>query len=490
MQTSLGFNPKQSLDLISLFGRVKNEASWVGLRYVRELHQDRCFRNGKIEATNVFWDEGLMVEVFENGQIAYAACSNFSESSVLKAVQRARESALAQAACSIFSFDIEKVRPQVQGSYRSPVYRPMDSMSLDEFNSILQKASEKLKTSDLIINAEALARLTETEFSYVTSSGTSINQKFLLISTHFGATAQEGSESQTRSDKGSVARCLQAGLEIFDTKELFERCQKVGLQAQELLKAQNCPTGNFDLLLDPDQLLLQIHESIGHPLELDRILGDERNYAGWSFIKPEDFGSLQYGSPIMNITFDPTVPGQYASYAFDELGNPAQKEFLIKDGLLIRGLGSLESQNRLNVAGVANARASSWNRAPIDRMANINLEPGSSSFKEMVEQTEHGVYMESNTSWSIDDYRNKFQFGCEYARLIENGKLTRVVKNPNYRGVTVPFWRSLAAVGRAEEVEIYGSPFCGKGEPSQIIRVGHSAPPCLFKNVEVFGGSK
>lgn len=192
----------------------------------------------------------------------------------------------------------------------------------------------------------------------------------------------------------------------------------------------------------------------------------------------------------MNVTFDPTVEGQFASYAFDDCGNPATREYLIKDGLLLRGLGSLESQDRLGLPGVANFRSASWNRAPIDRMANINLEPGSSSLGEMIASVERGVYMTSNRSWSIDDYRNKFQFGCEYARMIEDGKLTQVVKNPNYRGVTVPFWNALQMVGNRDEWEVFGSPYCGKGEPSQIIRVGHASPPCLFSGIEVFGGSQ
>ena len=186
----------------------------------------------------------------------------------------------------------------------------------------------------------------------------------------------------------------------------------------------------------------------------------------------------------MNVTFDPTVKGEMASYAFDEVGNPATREYLIKDGVLQRGLGSLESQKRLNLPGVANSRSSSWNRPPLDRMANINLEGGDKTLEQMIESVDRGVIMWSNRSWSIDDYRNKFQFGCEYAKLIENGKLTKTLKNPNYRGTTVAFWNSLAMI--SQDLEVYGSPYCGKGEPNQIIRVGHRSPYSLFKNVEVF----
>ena len=245
----------------------------------------------------------------------------------------------------------------------------------------------------------------------------------------------------------------------------------------------------MDVLLAPDQMILQIHESVGHPLELDRILGDERNYAGTSFVTPDMFGSYRYGSDLLNITFDPTHPEEFASYAFDDDGQPARREYLIRDGILLRGLGGVTSQTRTGLPGVANARATSWNRPPIDRMANLNLGTrATSSFADMVAAVERGVYMQTNFSWSIDDSRNKFQFGCEWGQLIENGQLTTVVKNPNYRGVSATFWRSLKMVGDRDTLECSALRICGKGEPNQVIRVGHASPPCMFADVEVFGG--
>jgi predicted Zn-dependent protease len=259
-------------------------------------------------------------------------------------------------------------------------------------------------------------------------------------------------------------------------------------EALQLLTAPNCPSGTMDILLAPDQVILQIHESIGHPLELDRILGDERNYAGTSFVTPDMFGTYRYGSDLLNITFDPTIPEQFVSYGFDDDGQPARREYLIQRGILQRALGGLTSQRRANIPGVANARASSWNRPPIDRMANLNLEPGNTSLEEMIAAVERGVYMRTNCSWSIDDSRNKFQFGCEWGQLIDGGRLTTMVKNPNYRGISATFWRSLKMVGNRHTFEIMGTPNCGKGEPNQAIRTGHAAPACLFANVEVFGG--
>jgi predicted Zn-dependent protease len=263
----------------------------------------------------------------------------------------------------------------------------------------------------------------------------------------------------------------------------------VAADAMELLAAPNCPTGTMDVLLEPDQMILQIHESIGHPLELDRILGDERNYAGTSFVTQDMLGGCRYGSDLLNITFDPTVEVELASYGFDDDGTEARKTCLIEKGILKRPLGALTSQLRSGLEGVANSRASNWNRPPIDRMANLNLECGSSTMDEMIAGIERGILMRTNCSWSIDDSRNKFQFGCEWGRLIEDGRLTHLVCNPNYRGISATFWRSLKRVGNAATRAIMGSPWCGKGEPNQLVKVGHSSPACVFADVEVFGGA-
>jgi predicted Zn-dependent protease len=200
------------------------------------------------------------------------------------------------------------------------------------------------------------------------------------------------------------------------------------------------------------------------------------------------FGSYQYGSKLLNITYDPTNKNQFASYGFDDEGLKAKKQFIIRKGILERPLGGVVSQQRAGVEGVANSRASSWNRPPIDRMANLNLELGTSSFEEMVASVEKGVYMKTNNSWSIDDSRNKFQFGCEWGQLIEDGKLTKVVKKPNYRGISATFWRNLKMVGNESTYDVLGTPYCGKGEPNQVVRVGHASPTCLFADVDVFGG--
>ena len=389
---------------------------------------------------------------------------------------------------SVHSFS-DEVRPKSIGTYKSPFIKHIKDVSAKELNVLLLDAYKHLRVSDKIVSATSLATTIETNFHYVSSNGSDILQEFLMLEFDLSATAVEGSNQQTRTFGGMRGTCRQVGMEFLDQMEILSQANKIGEQAIELLTAEETPTGEMDLVIASDQMMLQIHESIGHALEVDRILGDERNYAGWSFVKLEDFGSLQYGSEHMNVTFDPTVSSEFASYGFDDGGLKADREYLIKDGVLVRGLGGKESQTRSGVDGVANFRASSWNRAPIDRMANINLEPGDATFDEIISSVEKGVYVESNRSWSIDDYRNKFQFGCEYGKLIENGKLTKTVKNPNYRAISTPFWNSLKMVGNNDTIGIYGTPNCGKGEPNQVIRVGHASPVCLFSNVQVFGGA-
>jgi predicted Zn-dependent protease len=469
------------IDLKLLLSSIDIKADWVGLRAVTEHMIERCARNGNFEPLAMSHDEGIMVEVLVDGQFACAGTMDISQEGVQQAAKRAFNLAQKTKQYRLFPFD-KSVRPPSQGSYTNDI---SGSVPLKELNDLAIDLSNRLKINDTIINTRAMLSSIHQEISFVSTNGANYHQTIHMRGVQLLATAQVGTVIQTRTNGFPV---VQGGDEFFNEDMLRKQAQQVAEEAIALCHADECPTGEYDLILMPDQLYLQIHESIGHPLEIDRILGDERNYAGWSFVKPEDFGKLQYGSNLLNITFDPTVSGELASYKYDDTGAPATREYLIREGLLMRGLGGLESQKRSNLPGVANMRATSWNRPPIDRMANINLEPDSSKLEDMISATQRGILMKTNRSWSIDDYRNKFQFGCEYAQLIEDGKLTKVLKNPNYRGVTTPFWHKLKMVGNAATHEMWGSYYCGKGEPNQVIRVGHATPACLFEKVEVFGG--
>ncbi len=474
------------VELKHLLSTLDLPAEWIGLRAVKETSSYRNVRDGLPQGNSKQISHGTMVEVLVNGQIGYGAVNSFDPEHLRQAAKDAYQQALAASQWAIYPMT-PVMRPKVVGEYTSPFLKPLEAIAPGEINELLIRLCETLKVSDKIVQTNASAATQDIESWYVSSNGSEVYQRFLLLGTAYGAIAQDGSDVQQRTNNGN-GHYYQGGWELFPDVALWERARQIGEQAVELLTAAECPTATTTLVLAPDQMMLQIHESVGHPLELDRILGDERNYAGGSFVKPHDFGTLAYGSPLMNITFNPAVPGEFASYGFDDTGAPATKEHLIKDGVLMRGLGGLESQARTGVSGVACARASSWNRPPIDRMANLNLESGTDSVADIIRDIEHGVYMEANRSWSIDDQRYKFQFGCEYARLIENGQLTKSLRNPNYRGTTPAFWHSLVRVGDATSWEMYGTPYCGKGEPNQSIRVGHGSPVCAFANMEVFGG--
>ncbi|MBU6375360.1 MAG: TldD/PmbA family protein [Bdellovibrionales bacterium] len=464
------------------------KAEWIGLREVRERHRSFVGQDGKIRDISSDNTHGIMVEVFFHGQMGYSASPSPHVSAVLESAIRALRQAQAASKWSVAPFDFgassPRVRPVAKGHYASP--KSVSTMSPAAISELVVMMSGRMQKSSKIVQTLAYIDCLDGESRLVSTSGTEIEQELEGIILHFQATAQDGSITQKRSDGEN----LQGNQQYLTDPSLWLRVDRVAEQSLELLSAPECPNETTSVVLMPSQMTLQIHESIGHPLEIDRILGDERNYAGWSFVRAKDFGNLQYGSKLLNVTFDPTVSGELASYSFDDGGNPAKREHLIRDGLLIRGLGGLESQTRSKIPGVANFRASSWNRPPVDRMANINLEPGSSSFDQIISSIESGILMDTNRSWSIDDYRNKFQFGCEYAKRIQNGKITHTIRNPNYRGITTPFWNGLKMVGEASTLYTHGTPNCGKAEPNQVIRVGHRSPVCLFENVEVFGGAK
>ena len=474
-------------DLLTVLETLPFSADWVGLRAVRETRQQRTLRDQILDNHGTILSQGVMVEVLVQGQIGYGAIHSLLPHRIMEAAQVAYNQAIAASHWRLYPTELSS-RPAIVGHYATPVETHFGTLNPTEVIEILHRVGGALKVNDRIVQTIAEVTMAQVESWFVSSNGSQIHQNFSRIMTNYQATAQAGSAVQTRSDNGWLARSYQGGLEFLVQDDLWERAARIGEQAIELLDAPDCPTDKTHLVLAPDQMLMQIHESVGHPLELDRILGDERNYAGGSFVKPEDFGTLEYGSPQMNITFDPSLHHEFASYAFDDTGIPTTREHIIQNGKLLRGLGSLESQTRLNVPGVAAARASSWNRPPIDRMANLNLEPGDQSFEQLISGIDRGLYMETNRSWSIDDQRHKFQFSCEYGRLIENGKLTTVVKNPNYRGTTPEFWANLIGVGDRASWNVYGTPSCGKGEPNQLITVGHASPVAVFADIEVFGG--
>ncbi len=476
-----------------LFGTLRSDVEFFAVRLVEEDSESVSVRKGVPQPFTRRIDRGAMVTVIDRGAYGYAATSDLSAEGLQTALDHAREWAEASSGKSVLQYPMP-ADPAPRGHYASPHERALPSRR--ELFALVSQVDAAAQIDARIVDSFASIEVCVASHRYLTSHGGDVTQVYRFVLPNVQVTASDAEDTQTRSLGGQYnGFCQQGGAEILERSGFIDAGTTVAREALDLLDAPNCPSGRMDLLLMPDQMMLQIHESIGHPLELDRILGDERNFAGTSFVTLDMFGHYQYGSPLLNVSFDPTRPQQFGSYAFDDEGASATRELLIREGLLVKPLGGTLSQARarhllgdhVDLGGVANTRSSNWNRAPIDRMANLNIEAGTSTLDEMIASIERGIMMKTNVSWSIDDSRNKFQFGCEWGQLIENGKLTTLVKNPNYRGVSATFWRSLKAVGDEDTLAVMGTPFCGKGEPSQVIRVGHASPACLFADVDVFG---
>jgi TldD protein len=340
------------------------------------------------------------------------------------------------------------------------------------------------------------------ERKYLTSSqGSEIEQEIIWTGAGIESSAVEGAEFQNRSYPNSFRGQNQTkGFELVRALELEKHAPRVAQEAVDLLTADLCPTGEFDLILDSNQLALQIHESCGHAVELDRVLGYEASYAGTSFLTPEKLFNFQYGSDIVSLTADATLPGGLGTFGYDDEGTPAKRTYLVKNGIFKDYITSRETAmelQRINPAykphSNGTVRASSWSRLPMIRMTNINLEPGDPSegtgkawkLDELIGDTEYGIFMSTNRSWSIDDKRYNFQFGTEIAWEIKDGKLGRMLRNPTYQGITPQFWNSCDAICGPDEWTIWGTPNCGKGQPSQVMYTGHGASPARFRKVKV-----
>jgi predicted Zn-dependent protease len=477
------------------FSSLRSDAAFWSLRYVDERVRHVSVRQDVAEPVALSRDAGAMLTVYDRGGHGYAATADLSVAGLQSALDRAAAWARASARHSVLP--PSPVLANASGTRSSPgTGETLPTVA--ELLELVEAESAAARIDPRIVDWQASIEVCEADHLLLTNGGGEIYQQYRFVVPDAIVTAHFDGETQSRSLSGR-GFCRQGGRKVLDDAGFVGVGRRLAEEALMLVAAPNCPTGPRDVLLMPDQMMLQIHESIGHPLELDRILGDERNYAGTSFVTMDMFGSYRYGSDLLNVSFDPTRDEEYASYRFDDEGTAAAKTLLIERGILMRPLGGSLSQQRAGIAaspgvagasGIANTRACSWNRPPIDRMANLNVEPGDASLDSMIAGIERGIMMKTNLSWSIDDSRNKFQFGCEWGQLIENGKLTTVVKNPNYRGVSATFWRSLARVGNADTLELLGTPTCGKGEPNQAIRVGHASPACVFAGVDVFGGEE
>jgi TldD protein len=475
---------KELIQNILDLARLK-KADYADIRVVRRQNEEIEVKNGKVEALTHDEDFGFGIRVLFKGAWGFACSSKLNrkemESIFGKALGIARASSKAKGKEISFhpsSPIVDKYKTQIS-------IDPFDISPEKKINLLLM-ADEILRRNKQVKISGAFMGSYKTEKTFASTEGSYIEQEIVECGAGISATAIDGGEVQVRSYPNSFrGNFATKGYEWIENLALQSHAERVAEEAGHLLTAKPCPSKVTTLILDNSQLALQIHESIGHPIELDRILGTEASYAGTSFLKPEMVGHFKYGSDLVNIVADATHPGGLGTFGYDDEGIRAQKVPIITRGILVNLLTSRETAHHLNKESNGTMRADGWNRIPLIRMTNISIEPGEWTLEGMIADTEEGLFLTTNRSWSIDDKRINFQFGTEIGWEIKGGKLGEMVKNPTYTGITPKFWNSCDAVANKDHWQMWGTPNCGKGEPGQVAHVGHGASPARFRNVQV-----
>jgi len=460
-------------------------ASYADARVVARSTQVIVVKNGAVARVALAEDEGIGVRVLVDGAWGFAGGDRLDGASIDATVQRALRTARASARVRGKPVVLAPVQAVV-AEYRTLVEIDPFAVSLDGKVDLLLRTDAAMARVPQVTVRECSLEFVRERRYFASSEGARIDQTFVESGGGLDATATSDDEVQTRSHPNSFGRHqLCAGWEAIEAMDLAGNAERIAGEAVALLTAEQCPSGVMTVILDGTQAALQVHESCGHPTELDRVLGAEAAYAGTSFLTPELLGSFRYGSEQVTLTADATRPGGLGSFGWDDEGVPAQRTVLVDHGMFSGYMSSRETAAEFGWESSGTMRAESWSRIPLIRMTNVNLEPGDSSLEEMIAGTEHGVYLETNRSWSIDDRRLNFQFGTQNGWLIEKGRRVKLVRNALYSGITPQFWGSCDAVAGPDEWRLWGVVNCGKGEPGQTIHVGHGAAPCRFRNVRV-----
>jgi TldD protein len=460
-------------------------AHYADARFVHEDSESITVRNQEMEGIDRATSEGVGVRVLVDGYWGFAATARPEGAEIARTAGLAVEIARAAARLPREPVMLTEVEP-VTGAWASPFQDDPFNVSLEEKVALLMEATRRMQEVDGLAFAEGGIDLYRVRTSFASSEGSAIEQTVLHSGAGLDATAISEGELQRRSYPNSFrGHIAAAGWEHIAKLGLIEEAERTATEAVELLSAADCPSEVTTLVLDSGQMELQVHESIGHAVELDRVLGMEESYAGSSFVSPGDRGKLRYASDLVSITADATIPGGLGSFGWDDEGVPAQRVPIIIDGTFQDFISSRETAGAIGGTSTGAMRADGWGNLPLIRMTNINIEPGEGSLADIIGDTKDGIFMATNQSWSIDDKRVNFQFGCEIAWRIKDGKLTQMYRNPNYTGITTEFWRSCDAVGGREDWTLWGTPNCGKGQPAQTARVGHGTSPARFRNVQV-----
>ncbi|HZT00417.1 MAG TPA: TldD/PmbA family protein, partial [Terriglobales bacterium] len=434
--------------------------------------------------------EGIGVRVLANGAWGFAASKELSRAAVEETTARAL--AIARASAQV-KHEAVRLAPEtpVVAEWATPIQIDPFTTSVEENLELLLKIDAELRAVAGVTLAETSMNFKREESWFASSEGASIHQTKYSTGAGYAAYSFAGTDIMKRSYPNSFGGQWQnKGYELVEELKLVENARRVAEEAVALHKADQCPEGAFTIILDSSQLGLQIHESVGHPIELDRVLGMEANFAGTSFLTLDKLGKLRYGSDLVNVVADARQehgPG-LGTFAFDDEGVPAQCTPIITHGLFTGYLSSRETAHTIGVTRSGGTlRAESWNRLPMIRMTNISILPGETplTLEQLIADTDDGIYMETNKSWSIDDKRYNFQFGCEIGWEIKKGKRGRMLKNPSYSGITTEFWNSMDAICSRDEWTLWGTPNCGKGQPQQVMGTGHGASPARFRAIKV-----
>ncbi len=460
-------------------------ASYADARFIETRTERVRVKNGAGEALVANTDRGLGVRVIADGAWGFAGTSETGDAAVRDAARRAVDLARAAATTVDEPVRLAPVEPIVDEVPARFDIDP-DDVPIEGRLALLMECDRLMRAEGVGIATGYVSVLRRRQH-FASSEGAAILIERIETGGGLAAMAvADGCACRRSWPSSHGGQVMTRGWEVLDEIALPEHAARIAAEARQLLDAPCCPSGTMDVILAGGQLALQLHESCGHPIELDRVLGTEASYAGMSFLTPEKLGSFRYGSEIVNITADATLPGGLGSFPYDDEGVPAQRSWIVREGIFTGYLTSRETAARLGLpASNGCMRADGWARLPLIRMTNVNLEPGDTSREEIIATTERGILLEDNLSWSIDDRRLNFQFGCECGRLIEDGELTHLVRHPTYTGITPEFWGSCDAIADRESWRVWGIPNCGKGEPGQTAHVGHGVSAARFRNVRV-----
>lgn len=456
-------------------------ARYADARVMHRQHEAMSARNGEIEKVDQDESAGIGVRALVGSSWGFYAVPDLSGAAARAAGTRAARIAAASATVPGRDSDLVPVRAGT-GSWASPCEIDPMSVPLTDKGDLLTRATATMREHGADL-AEGGYQIWDTTKWFVSSEGHRIDQRIRECGAGIWATAIGDGETQRRSYPSYGGHFGTRGWELVEELDLEAHAARIAQESRELLTAPACPAGETTLILGGAQLALQIHESVGHAIELDRILGWEAAFAGTSWLDLDQLGTLRYGSELMNITIDPTIPGALGSFGFDDEGTPATRRDAVREG---RWVGVLAGRDSAAVAGLdyaGSVRADGWSRLPMVRMTNVGLEPGPHTLDEIIAATDDGVFMDVNRSWSIDDRRLNFQFGCEIGWEIKNGRRGRMLRNPTYTGIGPQFWRSMDML--SGETFAWGAPNCGKGQPGQIGHTGHPAAPARFTGVRV-----